>query len=392
MKILQINALCGNGSTGKICVDISKLLTERGVENYILYSLGNSDYPLGIKFANRNYIKLQSLKSRIFGNYGFNSSKTTRGVIKELERIKPDIVHLHNIHNNDINLEILFDYFRKNSQIKLYWTFHDCWAMTAYCPHFAMAKCDKWKNGCYSCDQIKLFSWFFDKSKKQYKRKKSIFEGINLTIVTPSMWLAGIVKESYLKDYEVKVINNGIDLDIFKPTEGDFRKKYGLDNKKVVLGVAFGWGAKKGLDVFIELAKRLPKDYQIVLVGTNDDVDKGLPSNIISIHRTSNQRELAEIYTASNVLVNPTREETYPTVNMESLACGTPVITFKTGGSAEIIDEKTGIVVDVDDIDALEKSIIDTCESGSLTKESCLERARAFDRRDRFKEYVDLYK
>lgn len=391
MKIVQINAVCGSGSTGKICVDVSKLLTEKQIENYILFSSGKSDYPLGIKHANDKYIKFQALKSRIFGNYGFNSKKATKSLINELDRLSPNVVHLHNIHGHNVNLEMLFNYFKKNPQIKIYWTFHDCWAFTAYCPHFVMAGCDFWKEGCRNCVQKNHFSWFFDKSKQLYEKKKELFTGVDLTVITPSKWLGELVKQSFLKECEVKVINNGIDLDVFQPTESDFREKYNLKDKKIVLGVAFGWGKRKGLDVFIELSRRLPENYQIVLVGTSDEVDKQLPDNIISIHRTNNQKELAEIYTAADVYANPTREDTYPTVNMESLACGTPVITFKTGGSPEIIDEKTGIVVEKEDIDIFEAAIMKVCENNILTKEACLEMAKNYDRYDRYEDYVNLY-
>ena len=226
-----------------------------------------------------------------------------------------------------------------------------------------------------------------------WKFKCNWFTGIeNCIIVTPSQWLADLVKQSYLKDYPVKVINNGIDLSVFKPTESSFREKYGLTDKKVVLGVAFGWGKRKGFDVFVELASRLPDDYRIVLVGTDDNVEKLLPAKIISIHRTQNQKELAEIYTTADVFANPTREENYPTVNMESIACGTPVVTFRTGGSPEIPDETCGSVVDCDDIDAMEIEIRRICEKKPYSVEACLQRAKSFDMNDRFKEYVDLYK
>lgn len=390
MKIVQINATCGVGSTGKICVAISQTLSDKNVENYVLYSLGNSEYPLGVKYTDKKYIKLQSLKSRVFGNYGFNSKNATKRILAELERINPDIVHLHNIHSHDCNLEMLFKYFKAN-RIKLFWTFHDCWAFTGYCPHFDMVGCNKWETGCFECPQRKGYSWFFDKSKKLYEKKKELFTGLDLTIITPSKWLAGLVKKSYLKNYVVKVISNGIDLDVFKPTESNFREKNNLRDKHIVLGVAFGWGAKKGLDCFVELSKRLPENYQIVLVGTNDGVDKRLPSNIISIHRTQNQKELAEIYTAADVFVNCTREETYPTVNMESLACGTPVLTFKTGGSPEMIDETCGCVVEKNDVDALVRETLRICEEMPFSKQACLERAKTFSANERFIEYVELY-
>ncbi len=390
MKIVQINALCDRGSTGRICADISRLLTKEGIENYIFYSIGQSEYPLGKKFASKYYIKLQALKSRIFGNYGFNSHASTRKLIKELRKINPDVVQLHNIHNQDVNLKMLFDYFRE-TQVKVFWTFHDCWAFTAYCPHFVMSKCDYWKTGCHSCPQRRRFSWFFDRSKKMYEDKKAIFDGINLTVITPSKWLADVAKQSFLRDTDIRVINNGIDLDIFKPQESDFRDKYNLENKKIILGVADGWGVRKGLDVFIKLSESLPHNYQIVLVGTNDDVDKQLPSNIISIHRTNSQKELAKIYASANVFANPTREDTFPTVNMEALACGTPIVTFKTGGSPEIIDEKTGIVVDVDDIDGFKNAIIEAAEGENITRKSCLERAKRYNRKDRYEDYINLY-
>ena len=378
MKIVQINVTCGAGSTGKICTSISELLSAENIENYILYVSGKSSFPYGLKYASDKYIKLQPLKSRIYGNYGFNSQYATKKLIKELERIKPDIVHLHNLHGHNCNLTMLFSYL-KTKNIKLFWTFHDCWAFTAYCPHFTMVKCDKWKNECYECPQKRYYSWFFDRSKYLFNEKKRLFQGLDLTIITPSQWLAGLVKQSFLKDCPVKVINNGIDLSVFKPTKSWFREKNGLTDNKIVLGVAFGWGIRKGLDVFIELSNRLPDDYRIVLVGTDDNIDKQLPSNIVSIHRT-------------HVFANPTREENYPTVNMESVACGTPVVTFKTGGSPEILDETCGSVVDCDDIEGMESEIRRICEEKPYSIGACFKRAKTFDMNDRFKEYVELYK
>ena len=390
MKVVQINATCGIGSTGKICVGISELMTAYGIENYILYSSRTNGYPLGIRCSNDRYVRIQALKSRIFGNYGFNSTRATQKIIRELERIEPDLVHLHNIHGHDCDLESLFSYFQQK-KTKLVWTFHDCWAFTAYCPHFTMMKCDKWKSQCAKCIQHREFSWFFDRSEELFEKKKRLFSGLDLTIVTPSRWLADLVKESFLKEYPVKVINNGIDLSVFMPTHSDFREQYDLVGKKLILGVSFGWGERKGLDVFLTLARRLPEEYRIILVGTDEKVDKELPENIISIHRTQNQRELAEIYSAADLFVNPTREENYPTVNMESLACGTPVLTFRTGGSPEIVDENCGAVVDCDDAESLEKEIIRICSDTPFTEHDSLKRAASFEQKERFREYLNLY-
>lgn len=391
MKIVQINTTCETGSTGKICVAVSELLSEKNMENYVLYSSGNSKYSHGIKYTNDISVKFSALYSRVFGNFGFEGKSSTRKLISKLDDIKPDIIHIHNVHSHACNLELLFNYIRKNN-IKTYWTFHDCWSFTAYCPHFAVVKCGKWRSECNSCTLCKSYTWFFDRSKYLYNKKRSAVKDIDLTIVTPSEWLAGLVKESFLKEYPVKVINNGIDLSIFKPTQSDFREKHGIGDKYIVLGVAFGWGKRKGLDVFVELAKRLdPKKYQIVLVGTDNEADKQLPESIISIHRTQNQTELAEIYTAADVFANPTREENYPTVNMEAIACGTPVVTFKTGGSPEILDETCGSVVPCDDVDAMEREIIRVCETKPYSVEACLEKAKCFDKDEKFKEYIELY-
>ena len=390
MKIVQINATCGVGSTGKICVGISKLLSQGQNENYILYSSKGNGHAQGISCTNDAYLKMQALKSRVFGNYGFNSQAATKKMIAKLERIRPDVVHLHNLHGHDCNLEMLFRYFKEH-QTKLVWTFHDCWAFTGYCPHFTMAKCDKWKTTCSQCVQYKEYSWFFDRSEKIFEKKKAVLDGLDLTVVTPSAWLAGLVKESFLKEHPVEVIHNGIDLSVFKTEKGDFRERYALTNKKIVLGVSFGWDRRKGFDVFLELAKRLPREYQIVLVGTDVKVDRQLPTNILSIHRTQNQRELAEIYSAADVFVNSTREEVLGLVNIEALACGTPGVTFRSGGSPECYDETCGSVVDCDDVDALEKEIIRICTEKPYSQEACVRKAKEFDQNERFKEYIDLY-
>ena len=392
MKVVQLNAVCGRGSTGKICVSISDILNRKDVENFILYSAGNSERPNAISCCSKIYTKVQALKSRILGNYGFNSFSETRRMISVLEQIKPDIVHLHNVHGHDCHVELLMDYFRKN-RTKVFWTFHDCWAFTGYCTHFMFDGCEKWKSGCGNCPQKRKYSWLFDRSAELFQRKRKAFAGLDLTIITPSRWLADIVGQSFLKDYPVNVIPNGIDLHVFKPTVGSFREKNHISpDKFLLLGVAQGWGVRKGLDVFIELAERLDSEkFQIVLVGTDDAVDRQLPEHIISIHRTNNQRELAEIYSAADLFVNPTREDNYPTVNMEAIACGTPVVTFRTGGSPESLTEKTGSIVDCKDIDTMEREILRIWSQRPYTQEDCRMSASGFDMNVCFSSYLELY-
>lgn len=400
MRIVEIN-MCLNGSTGKIMLQIADCAREKGddVRTYSTQAFSKRyrklpPAPMGHKYYG-SYIEsgIHFVCAHFFGFNGCYSWFATKRLIHQLKKYKPDVLHLHNLHNYCINFPLLFKYIKKNN-IRVIWTLHDCWTFTGHCPHFDMIGCEKWKTGCYQCPQYKDYpKSYVDRSKAMYKLKKRWFTGVkDMTIVTPSQWLADLAKQSFLSEYPVKVINNGIDLSIFQPTDSDFRAKYNLNGKFILLGVAFAWGTRKGLDVFIELSKRLPSDYQIVLVGTDDRIDQQLPENIISIHRTQNQTELAQIYTAADLFVNPTREDNYPTVNMEALACGTPVLTFKTGGSPEMLDETCGSVVEKDDTDALYEEILRIRAEEPYSKAACLEKAKQFDMYDKFAEYVELYK
>lgn len=397
MRIVQINGGVF-GSTGAIMFGIAERVTECGGAERCFSPVTVSNHH---QEPAHSYEKIGSFRSRqmcvlldrISGLSGCSAVFATGKMLRRISAFQPDIIHLHNVHNSFVNLPMLFHYARKH-RIKLVWTLHDCWAFTGHCPHFDMVGCEKWRKGCGGCPQYREYpKSFFDNSQMMYRLKKRWFTLVkDMTIVTPSRWLANLVQQSYLRDYPVRVINNGIDLGVFRPVASDFRDKHGCKEKGLVLGVAFGWGARKGLDVFIELAKRLDGErYRIVLVGTDDHVDSLLPKNIISIHRTNDQQELAEIYTAADVFVNPTREENYPTVNMEAIACGTPVLTFQTGGSPEILDETCGAVVSRDDVDAMEREIIRICDTKPFSAEACRLRAKSFDKNERFKEYVDLY-
>lgn len=338
MKIVEINAV-PYGSTGNIARNIADICKPLG-ETYFAYSwtkkrksnVKNDEILIGTFLGKSIHIVL----SRITGlelNFSFFD---TLFFIKKLKKMKPDVIHLHNIHCWYLNIPLLFKYIKKNN-IKVIWTLHDCWSFTGHCPHFDGIGCSKWKKGCFDCALYKYYpESLFDNSKKMYKFKKKWFTYLDdVTLVTPSKWLANLTRISYLNKYPVEVINNGIDLNVFKSLKSDFRKKHHLENKIILLGVSFIWKKEKGLDYFIKLANDLPDNYKIVLVGTGDNIDKNLPKNILSIHKTDSQKELAEIYSDADLFINPTLEDNYPTVNMESIACGTPVITFNTGGSPE---------------------------------------------------------
>lgn len=394
MVIASINAL-HYGSTGKIMLGISEVAREYGHQCYTF----SKNYNKKEEILGHYYIgtpkglHFDSLISVYTGYEGIYSKKNTKKLLRELEKIKPDVIHLHNLHGWFLNFKLLFDYIRQK-HIKTVWTLHDCWSFTGHCPYFDLAGCDKWKNGCGQCPQYQEYPQSkFDFTKQMYKLKKSWFTGVeDMTIVTPSKWLANLVKESYLKDYPVKVINNGIDLSIFKPTPSDFRKKHNIAESDILLlGVAFDWGVRKGLDVFVEISKKLDSQYKIVLVGTDDTIDKMLPSNIISIHRTQSQKELAEIYSTADFFLNPTREENYPTVNMEAIACGTPVITFNTGGSPEIPGDAGGIVVKEKNAEALLEVILEHKKPTKAQRLELCEYAKVFDYKEKYEQYIKLY-
>lgn len=398
MRVVQING-GAKGSTGKIMMGIAEVARAQGHEVMCASPITTTNRDAGedcgyYRIGTFNSRRANVALARITGFNGCFAWFETYKLLKKIDEFKPDIIHLHNLHDSYINLPMLFSYIKKHN-VPTVWTLHDCWAFTGQCPYFTMVKCDKWKAGCYGCPQYKEYpASLYDNTKKMWQLKKKWFTGVkNMTIVTPSEWLAGLARESYLKQYPIEVINNGIDLNVFKPTHSNFRKQYGIPGDKyIVLGVSFAWGYRKGLDCFVEMAEKLGEQYQIVLVGTDDEIDKNLPHNIISIHRTQNQKELAEIYSAADVFVMPTREENYPTVNMEAIACGTPVVTFDTGGSPEMLDDKTGIVVEANDIEATKKAIKDICEKKRCNDEEYIVAySKNFDMKKRFAEYIELY-
>ncbi len=397
MRILQINTFYKSGSTGKIVKGIQNSCQENQIECLVGYRyMENRDdeHEPAIGISSWLDCRIHGRLARYTMLKGCFSAFRTIRFLRKAEKFAPDIIHLHNLHGSYINIPLLFRYIKKKN-IPIVWTFHDCWPFTGGCAYFDMFGCDQWKNGCTPCSMYKkISSSRFDRSGKIWILKKSWFENVeNMIIAAPSEWLAKLVKQSFLKEYPIKVLPNGIDKKIFHPTFGNVREKYGIkEGAFVVLGVAFDWGERKGLDVFIELSKRFNERYQIVLVGNISSDFLPLPSNVIHIQRMDNQNELAEIYTTANVFANPTREDNYPTVNLEALACGTPVVTFQTGGSPECLDASCGSVVKYNDIDSFEKEIRFICEKQPYLSEDCIKKAEAFDESVCFYKYIELYR
>ena len=384
MKIAFINAV-PYGSTGNIVKQLLYKSEKQGDEVIAFFSWSKKKH----RFYRENVYNgclfekiIHIVGSKITGCIGCFSIFDTLNMIHRMEQFKPDIIHLNLLHAWSFNIPLLFKYIKKR-EIPIVWTMHDCWAFTGHCPHFTIANCDKWKRGCYECAYYKEYpASFIDASEYMWKLKKKYFTLTdNITIVTPSMWLKNVVKESFFKQYKTIVINNGIDLKIFHYRKSDVRKRFNIDkNKKIVLGVAFDWSYKKGIDICLQLSQMLDESkYQVMLVGIEHEKMHEIPDSIIAIEKTQNQVELAEIYSAADIFINPTREEVLGLVNIEALACGTPVVTFNSGGSPECINDSCGIVVKNNDLQGMYDAVIQI-DQRKISKEDCV-----------YSKYIELF-
>ncbi len=365
MRVLFINSFCGTGSTGRICCELADKLSAEGYECKIAYGRSNvvpekwKHY--GVRIGNALGVRCHALSTRIFDNTGFCSKTATRIFLKWADDFDPDILWLHNLHGYYINIELLFEWIKSKQDMEVRWTLHDCWSFTGHCSHFTYVQCKKWETYCRQCIQKKRYpaSFVIDSSETNYERKRTAFTGVNnLTIITPSKWLSDLVKKSFLNGYPVEVRYNTIDPQIFKPTSGNFRKRYALEDKKIILGVASTWDARKGLQDMINLRKKIDGSIRIVLVGLSKKQIKRLPDGITGIERIYDPSELAEIYTAADVFVNTSYEENYPTVNLEAEACGTPVVAYDSGGSAETLKMPLSKTVTPGDVEELKRTIM----------------------------------
>lgn len=342
MRLLIINSVCGIKSTGKIAFQIASDYISKGYDVKIAYGREETikeAHDISYRIGNKNSPLLNYASCIFFDNDGFAAKNNTKRFLKWADEFNPDELWLHNLHGYYINVEMLFVWIKSRPQMKVQWTLHDCWAFTGHCSYFSFNKCDKWKTHCEKCAYHREYpSSFVDNSKRNYEKKKNLFTGVrDLTIITPSKWLANLVKKSFLSEYPVEVINNKIDLNIFKPSPSNFREFYGLVGKKIILGVALPWSKRKGFDDFVELSKFIDETYKIVLVGLSKKQIKKCPPNVLGLEKTTNAIELAQIYTAADVFLNLTYEDNYPTTNLEAQACGTPCITYNTGGSIESV-------------------------------------------------------
>lgn len=392
MRVLIINEVCGTGSTGKICTSLADEFLTQGDEVRIAYGR-NNDVPekyaqYAVRIGKTKDVYLHAIYTRLTDRHGFGSKSSTAEFIKWAEEYNPDLVWIHNVHGYYVNIETLFMWIKSRPNMKKKWTLHDCWSFTGHCSHFAFVKCEKWKKRCSECPQRAEYpKSFISSAEWNFDSKKSIFTSIpNMELIVPSEWLAGLVRKSFLSEYPIHVVHNKINREVFKPTISNFRKKNGIEQKIVILGVANVWNSRKGLNDYINLTRMLNDRYVVVLVGLkerqikqiqkqifmdgfieSDDEgrveknEKGVvvPQKVAAVYReitgerystkatshasllclprTENAAELAGIYTTADYFVNMSYEDNYPTVNLEAIACGTQVITYRTGGAPETI-------------------------------------------------------
>lgn len=389
-KLLQINITANWGSTGKIAEAIGAAAIARGWENYIAYGRWcNPSKSQLIKIGGRWDKYLHFAEQRVRDNEGLCSRSATKKLIRRIVEVKPDVVQLHNIHDHYLNYRILFDYLN-STDIQVVWTFHDCWAFTGHCFHFVTAGCEKWKSGCYDCPMKSILpKSVVDRSKRNYELKRSLFAcNKNLTIVPCSDWMASFVRQSFLKGKRIEVIKNGIDLNVFKPSGEESRK-----DQYSVLAVSSVWNEDKGLSDIFKLRSLLPSQYSFTIVGLSEKQLRALPDGVFGLKRTQNVQELVALYSGADVLINPTYADTFPTVNLEALGCGTPVVTYRTGGSPEAIDKKTGLVIEQGDLNGMVSAIEDICsrDRAQLANDCRARAEQEFDKNKCFKKYVELY-
>lgn len=402
-RLLQINpVLRRNTSTGRIVQEIGELAMAHGWESYIAYSRGrdgmmpckSQTVPVGGKMS----VAWHGLMTRLLDRHGLASERATHELVERIEDLQPDIIHLHNIHGYFLHYPTLFRYLA-GIKTPVVWTIHDCWAYTGHCYYYSFAGCQKWKSGCGKCPQRRLFpaSWWKDRSAQNFKDKARAFTALpkeRLTVVPVSEWMKDEMLQSFMGKCRFKVIRNGINLGVFAPYDDDeIRYKYHIYQEHVLIAVASIWCREKGWDDLMRLAAMLRKNEVLVMVGVTEEQRRQLPKNVVGICRTDNVDELAQLYSLAEVFLNPTWQDNYPTVNLEAIACGTPVVTYHTGGSIEAVTSRTGMVVEQGDVEAMLEAARTIIGRGKRFYQApCRDYAlKHFDKDERYTDYLRLY-
>lgn len=401
MKVFQINTVCGSGSTGRIAVNLAKMLEKHGDESIIAYARGQAPKEVMTwKIGNMWSIYFHGIMTRITDHHGLYSKKATRKLIAKMKDYNPDIIHLHNIHGYYLNYEILFE-FLKEYQRPVVWTLHDCWSYTGHCSHYTYAKCDRWKHACYGCPQKRDYpgSLLFDNSKKNFEKKKECFTSLKyLQLVTPSVWLKEQVEQSFFGNHgniKCEVIPNGIETNIFVKKEVSLRDKWKLQDKKIILGVANVWTKQKGFDDFLRLAEQLDDSYQLVMIGVSEKQKQLILKqykNILPLEKTKNIEELVVWYSVADIYFNSSIEETMGMTTGEAICCGTPVVVYDSTAIPESIGKNCGIIVPAKDISRVKGAIEEILENKPQYVNGCTAYREHFKEDKANNAYYNIYR
>ncbi len=392
-KLLQINVSANWGSHGRIAEDIGRLMMAQGWESYIAYGrYANASTSQLLKISNSFDVCCHALQTRLFDSHGLGSSAATHRLIKQIDKIKPDLIHLHNIHGYFANYRILFNYLAQ-IDTPVVWTLHDCWPFTGHCAFYTAAKCHKWHSGCNDCPSLGEYpaSWGADRSARNYVDKQQAFTSLrNLYIVAVSDWLAGELRQSFLRNIPIETIRNGVDTKVFAP-KNTTKTELGLEEKFTILGVANVWDSRKGFNDFIELRQLLPDDYQIVMLGLNRKQIAQLPKGIVGIEHTQNIDELVALYSVADAFVCASHEDNYPSVILEAISCGTPVVTYPTGGCPEALTTEVGIVVNNHNCKSLAEALLSQALR-NINRNKCRQHAlENLENSKCFSRYTEIY-
>lgn len=401
MRVLQINTFYLYGSTGRIMYDLKKVMETNSIQSYAAFGHGYNptaeEQDTVYRIVSDCGLLISKFWTKTTGHHGFNNKSETKRLLKWIDEVKPDIIHMHNIHNHYLNIRILLEYIAEK-HIPCVLTMHDCWTFTGHCAYFDYSGCNKWKTGCEHCPSLRDYPKTFapiDPSSWNYKMKKKLFAPLNITFVSPSQWLCDLQRLSFLKDKPCVVINNGVDTEVFRPIKSNVREEYGIGNRKMILAVAGGLAPRKGREYLLKLPTLLHDDEVLVLVGLQKGQDALLPNTpkVIGINRTKTSDELVGLYSEADIFINPTLEDNFPTTNIEALACGTPIVAFSSGGSTEVITSSTGIAVEPRDMDGLLSAIREVLAKGkSHYTNACRKKAVTDYNKDvQYGKYIELY-
>ncbi|MCE5344491.1 MAG: glycosyltransferase [Eubacteriales bacterium] len=397
MRIFELNTFCGTGSTGRIAADIADFAAQKGEQTIIGFGAGMpapGTEVYALRIGGKLGRKWHGALRKLLDAEGYGSVLATRKLIRFLNEYKPDVIHLHNLHGCYVNHRILFRYLA-TAGIPVVWTLHDCWAFTGHCAYFDLVGCKRWQTVCHNCPQKAAYPVCVGVggSQRNFRRKKKLFTSLNnLTLVTPCQWLAGLLPASFLKGISVRVVYNGVDRSTFRPVSSDLRVSYNIQERYIALAVASEWDERKGLLYLYALAGLLGAQYRVVVIGLSKAQLHDLPPQILGLERTADAAALARWYSTADCLVNPTMEDNMPLVNLEAMACGTPVVAFATGGCPEVIGDACGAVVARGDGAALAAAVKRIAPNKAALEAACLKQAERFDSVTSAGNYWALYR